>query len=201
MAGFGFVLLQDELRFGREGVSVTGTVVETVYFSGGEDGPSYSIRYEFVDPATGTRHSGESDVSEETYDTSTAGDPVEVTYLPAEPTKSRLGSPEPQLFIPFAVMGGGAIFLVIGGGLLLLTRYIRRNGAPSWVTISSRSGSRSETAFDEADHPFAALIGADDKAPPPAAERPPLTDTELRALDARLAPPAAAGSDEQAKPG
>ena len=140
-------------------------------------------------------------MSEETFDASTAGDPVEVTYLPAEPTKSRVGSPEPQLLIPLIVMGGGAIFLVVGGGLLLLTRHIRRHGAPSWVTISSGSGPRSERVFDEADHPFAALIGADDKAPPPAAERPPLTDAELRALDARLAPPSAASGDEQVKAG
>lgn len=193
-AVFGFVLLQDELRFGREGVSVSGTVIETVYFSGGEDGPSYSLRYEFVDPATGTRHFGQSDVSEETYDTSAAGDPVEITYLPAEPTKSRVGSPEPQLLIPLIVMGAAAIFFVVGGGMLLLTRYMRKHGTPSWVTISHGSDSSSDFGSDDgsnrAENPFAALIGADDKAPPPVANRPSLTDTELRALDARLAPPA-----------
>ena len=191
MAVFGFILLQDELRYGREGVSVSGTVIETVYFpGGGEDGPSYSIRYEFVDPATGTRHFGESDVSEEIFDSSASGDPVEVTYLPAEPTKSRVGSPEPQLLIPLLVMGGAAIFFLVGGGLLLLTRYMRRHGTPSWVTISngSDSGSHSFSHVDE--NPFAALIGADDKAPPPVADRPPLSEAELRAIDARLAPPA-----------
>jgi Protein of unknown function (DUF3592) len=192
-AVFGFVLLQDELRYGREGVSVTGTVVETIYFSGGEDGPSYEARYEFVDPATGTRHGGQSDIDESTFDRMTAGDPIEVTYLPAEPTKSRVGSPEPQLLIPLALFGMAAIFIIVGVGLLLLTRRLRSHGAPSWLTVSSGSGgtwnaSAASGSDDDADsNPLAAYF-ADDAAPAPAVPPVPMTEEELRALDARLAP-------------
>jgi hypothetical protein len=68
---------------------------------------------------------------------------------------------------------------------------------PSWITMSS--GSEPEPASEQArwrdatDNPLAALMG-DDAAPAPApqstaAERPLMTEAELRALDARLAPP------------
>lgn len=191
----GVVLLLDEIRYGNEGVSLQGTVLETVYFAGGgEDGPSYSIRYEYVDPATGTSHRGESDVSEETFEMTSAGEAIEVTYLPAEPAKSRVGSPEPQLFLPLVVFGMAAIFIVVGVGMILLTLRIRRHGVPSWVTISSGSTSDPEPEqqrWDDAtNNPLAAFIGDDAApAPPPAEQQPPMTDAELRALDARLAPP------------
>ena len=189
----GVFLLMDEIRYGNEGVALQGTVVETVYFAGGgEDGPSYSIRYEYVDPQTGTTHRGESDVSEEAFETTSAGESIEVTYLPAEPTKSRVGSPDPQLFLPLIVFGMAAIFVIVGVGMIALTLRIRRHGVPSWVTISSGSSPEPEQErWDDAtDNPFAALIGADDApAPPPAENRPPMTEAELRALDARLAPP------------
>jgi hypothetical protein len=138
LLGLGFVLLQDELRYGRDGVSVSGSVVEAVYHpGGGEDGPSYSIRYTYVDPATGSHLAGESDVSEEVFDAADPGEPIEVTYLPAEPSKSRVGSPEPQLFVPVAVMGGGVIFAVIGGGLLFLMRMFRSRSGPGWMQPAS----------------------------------------------------------------
>ena len=195
-AVIGVVLLLDEIRYGNEGVSITGVVVETIYSAGGgEDGPSYSIRYEFIDPATGMPYGGESDVSEETYDETTSGEAIEVTYLPADPTKSRVGSPEPQLFLPLIVFFMAAIFAVVGIGMLALTLRMRRHGVPSWITMSSGSVSEpkpeQERQWDATDNPFAALMG-DDAAPtptPPAEKAPPMTEAELRALDARLAPP------------
>jgi hypothetical protein len=196
----GLVLLRDELRYGSAGASVTGVVTDTIYHPGGGDtGPSYSVRYTYADPATGTGHQGESDVSEETFDTTATGDAIEVTYLPAEPTKSRVGSPEPQLLIPLIVMGGGGIFLVVGVGMLALTRYIRRNGTPSWVHVSSGSSDETPDADMRAilgsfGARFAgADAGADTDpraaAPPPAAPSRPTTEADLRALDARLTPP------------
>ncbi len=195
-AAVGVVLLMDELRFGREGVSVAGTVIETTYSAGaGENGPSWSIRYEYVDPATGTSHRGESDVDESTYESTTAGAEIEVTYLPAEPTKSRVGSPEPQLFVPVLVFGMAAIFVAVGVFMLILVRRIRSHGAPAWLTVTSGSGTAAAATWahddpddDEAqDNPLAAFL-SDDAAPPPTETRAPLTDAELRALDARLAP-------------
>ena len=192
-AVIGGVLLLDEIRYGNEGVSVQGTVIETRYFAGGgEDGPSYAIRYEFVDPVTGTSHRGESDVSEETFGATAAGEAIEVTYLPADPTRSRIGPPEPQLFLPLVVFGMAVIFIVVGAGMIALTLRMRRHGVPSWITISSGSGFQPARApapatDDETGNPFAALVGAA-PAPPPAEKPPPMTDAELRALDARLAP-------------
>ncbi len=195
-AAVGGFLLMDEVRYGREGVAVSGVVVETIYSAGaGENGPSYSIRYEFVDPATGTSYRGESDVDESIFDSTTAGEPIEVTYLPAEPTKSRVGSPEPQLFVPVLLFGMAAIFVAVGVFMLVLVRRLRSHGAPAWLTITSGSGAVAAASWvgDDAhdhgadDNPLAAFL-SDDAAAPPADTRPPLTAAELRALDARLAP-------------
>lgn len=182
-AGIGFSLHQDEQRYGREGVSVSGVVIETIYEPGtDDDGPSYSIRYEFVDPATGTRHGGESSVNEDEFYASDAGDPIEVTYLPVEPTKSRIGSPEPQLLVPLAVMGMGVIFSALGGGLLVLALAIRRRPSPS-----AESGKIAQVSHDTTSEPYALLVG--EEPPRPDAPDQPMSDAELRAIDARLAPP------------
>lgn len=198
---FGFVLLQDELRYGREGVSVTAVVTDTRYFpGGGDDGPSFEIRYSFVDPATGTSRAGQSDVDESTFDATSVGDAIEVTYLPADPNKSRVGSPDPQLLVPLAVLGGGALFTLVGVGLLILTHRIRRNGAPAWLQITS-AAIDAENAADAADaehvdstNPFATFMTAGPTGPVTAPPPPPdrtgdgqLTSDELSALDARLA--------------
>jgi hypothetical protein len=142
-------------------------------------------------------------VSEQTFESSAAGDPVEVTYLPAEPTKSRLGSPEPQLLIPLIVIGAGAIFAVVGTGLFALTLRIRKHGPPAWVHIStgaapdSSSDASSDTAPDPVIDPVAYFR---DEATLPVADRPPMSDAELRALDARLAPPGDEPSSERQPP-
>src|SRR5215213_3445080 len=139
--GFGAVLLQDELRFGTDGVPVTGTVLDTKYFSGGSDsGPSYTIVYTFIDPATGARHDGESDVEESVFDRAEPGQPIDITYLPANPQKSRVGSPDPQLLIPFAILGMGLLFIVVGGGMTLLARWQQRHGSVGFVTMSFGDG-------------------------------------------------------------
>jgi Protein of unknown function (DUF3592) len=189
-AAMGVVLFQDEQRFGREGVSVQGTVVDAVYHSGGEDGPSYSIRYEFVDPVTGVRHAGESDVDEAAYESASVGAPIEVTYIPAEPTKSRIGSPEPQLVIPFVVLGVGALFSVVGIGLVLLTVRMRRHGTPSWLHVTTGAAEEPEESGDRSMPDFMANFTSSDAAAPDPTPDKPLTETELRALDARLAPDA-----------
>lgn len=216
MAVLGFVLLQDELRYGSEGVSVSAVVTDTVYFpGGGDDGPSYELRYAFVDPATGVTHDGRSDVDETRFDRTSLGETIEVTYLPADPGKSRVGSPEPQLVIPLIIFGGAALFLVVGVGLLWLMRRIRRGGLPSWVTITSAAIAADPRAAADEDHDLTALpealaglFGAGSivtstsassasaaatstGAPPPAEPDRPLTQDELRAIDARLAPPSA----------
>jgi hypothetical protein len=191
----GFILLQDELRFGREGVAVAAIVTGTDRFSGGEDGPSYEVRYEFEDPLTGFHHFGRSDIDESTFDRTFVGDAVEVTYLPADPNKSRVGSPEPQLLIPLIIFGAAALFGVVGAGLLWLTIRIRRHGVPSWVTITSTEGAtQSGPAADDAAELPGALVGllggarpGADVAPSSAEPSRPLTTDEIRALDARLA--------------
>ena len=202
---FGFVLLQGELRFGSEGVAVIGVVTDTVYYAGGgEDGPSYEVRYQFIDPMTGRSHGGQSDVDESTFDATGTGDAIEVTYIPADPTKSRVGSPDPQLLVPFAVLGGGALFLIVGIGLLLLTRRIRRHGAPAWLQITSAAFDAEDASGDGDDllasNPFAAFMTGDAAAPragvaavqpepaPGPADDHKLTEDELSALDGRLAP-------------
>jgi hypothetical protein len=128
------------------------------------------------------------------------GDAIEVTYLPADPNKSRVGSPDPQLLVPLAVLGGGALFTLVGVGLLVLTYRIRRNGAPAWLQITS-AAIEAENAADAADaehpdstNPFAAFMTAGPTgpatAPSPAPDRTgdgQLTSDELSALDARLA--------------
>jgi hypothetical protein len=199
----GFVLLQEELRFGREGVPVAAVVTGTDRFSGGEDGPSYEVRYEFDDPLTGFHYFGRSDIDESTFDRTSVGDAVEVTYLPADPNKSRVGSPEPQLLIPLIVFGVAALFAIVGAGLLWLTIRIRRHGVPSWVTITSTaSATSSRAAADDLAELPGALVGLFGGARPEAGtgadagaasasaqpERA-LTTDELRALDARLAAP------------
>ena len=195
-----FVLLQEELRFGSDGVAVEAIVTGTDRFSGGEDGPSYELRYQFEDPQTGFSYFGRSDIDEATYDRTAVGDTVEVTYLPADPNRSRVGSPEPQLLIPLIVFGAAALFIVVGAGLLWLTIRIRRHGVPSWVTITSTAiAADPRAADDEGDTLPGALVGlfggttaAATAAPDTPEAKPldrPLIEEELRALDARLAPP------------
>lgn len=241
VVGLGVVMVLDELRYGSEGVAIQGTVLGTDYSSGGPDsGPSWSVEYEFVDPATGRTYAGETDVSEEVYDSTATGDRIEVTYVPADPAKSRVGPPEPQLVIPLIVVGAGLLFAVVGLGLLALTRWLRSNRPPSWVHIGDDSMSvmppqlagtpfaglfaaaaaaqarAVEQASQEAGHAAgqhaghahaglvgqvhpddltaAARVGADGDEPvAPVANTASMdgttTDDELRALDARLAPP------------
>ncbi len=211
-AVLGFVLLQDELRFGREGVAVQAVVTGTDRFSGGEDGPSYELRYQFDDPLTGFSHFGRSDIDQSTYERTSVGDGVEVTYLPADPNRSRVGSTEPQLLIPMVVFGVAALFVVVGGGMLWLAIRIRRHGVPSWVTITSTAiatdpGDASDDDREDLPSALAGLFGATSgslgsagalgshvapagEATPPTLEPDgPLTPDALRALDARLAPP------------
>lgn len=210
--GVGVVLLQDELRFGSEGVSAAGTVLDTIYHpGGGEDGPTYSIRYEFVDSATGTRQAGESDVSEEAFDAASAGDPIEVTYLPAQPTKSRVGSPEPQLFVPAIMFGAALLFIVVGAGFLIAMRWMRSNGGSGamWMGIGSGVDDDDDDLDEGASAMVLGMLGMGDlaaaaRATPmpdgsaayveptegtPPEPHQPTTEAELRALDARLAPP------------
>lgn len=197
-AVIGFVLLQDELRFGREGVAVQAVVTGTDRFSGGEDGPSYEVRYQFDNPETGFSSFGRSDIDESTYDRTSVGDPIEVTYLPVDPNKSRVGSPEPQLLIPLVVFGAAALFAVVGAGMLWLAIRIRRKGVPSWVTITSTAIATDPRAAADADGEElpGALVGLFGSAGPATAatgpsDEPdrPLTTDELRALDPRLAAP------------
>jgi hypothetical protein len=194
----GFVLLRDELRFGSEGVSVVAVVTDAIYHpGGGEDGPTFELRYAFVDPATGRSHDGQSDVGEDTFDATEIGEQIEVTYLPDDPNKSRVGSPDPQLLVPAAVLGGGALFSLVGVGLLVLTWRIRRHGAPAWLTITSAAVEAENDGDDvSASNPFAVFMADDAPSarPAQAPQQAPrktdekLTEDQLRALDARLAP-------------
>jgi len=127
---FGFVLLLDELRLSNEGVTTTAVVVEKDYSPGGGDsGPSYELGYEFAPAGSTTNQHGSSDVSEEMYDATPLGAAVEVTYLPSDPTKSRVGSTDPQLFVSLMVLGGGLVFLVVGGAMLVIVPRMRRRVA------------------------------------------------------------------------
>lgn len=216
-AGVGVTILLEELRYGSDGVAVTGTVTDLDYRPGsGDDGPTFTIRYGFTDPSGVERH-GATDVGEQEFDAVTIGGPVQVTYLPAEPTKHRVGSPEPQLIVPVAFIGGGLLFAVIGGGLLVFVRAMRRNQLPSWVQVASESADDSaDPSPAQVSAALAQIFGgtalasavpgepATAAAAPtatPAAPETPLTEAELRALDARFAPPApspqAPGVDER----
>jgi hypothetical protein len=200
----GVTMVRDELRFGSEGVSVAGTVTDKDYSPGsGDSGPSYTIRYEFTDPATGTPYYGATDVSEEAWDAAAIGRPIEVTYLPAQPTTSRIGSTDPQLLIPLVVVGAGALFAVIGLGVLVVTWRIRKHGVPSWIQVENESSGTSDASQADAMREIFGRLGvasvaaatpagpSTGSAPVGASAEPagPLTEDELRALDARLAPP------------
>jgi hypothetical protein len=138
----GFVLFQGEQQYGREGAMVEGTVLDKAYDPGDdEESPSYHLRYEFLDPATGQRHGGSGSVSAATYSSMRVGDTVHVTYLPADPGRNRLGSPEPQLLMPMMVMGIGAIFALAGPLLIATSLRARRLRARATATGTSTPGS------------------------------------------------------------
>jgi hypothetical protein len=197
-AVLGITMVRDELRFGSEGVSIAGSVTDKDYSPGsGDSGPSYTIRYQFTDPATGRPYYGATDVSEDAYDEASIGSQIEVTYLPLEPTKSRIGSPEPQLMIPFIVLGAGGLFALIGVGMLVVTWRIRKHGLPAWIQVENESTESSDASQADAMREIFGSLGmaraaaATPAATPVAAAEPdrPITEDDLRALDAKLAPP------------
>lgn len=206
-AVLGITMVSDELRFGGEGVSVAGTVTDKDYSSGsGDSGPTFTIRYAFIDPATATEHYGATDVSEDVYDQASIGSPIEVTYLPVEPAKSRIGSTDPQLIIPFVVVGAGAFFALIGVVALVVAWRIRRHGVPSWIQVVDEASASSGTTEGEGLREIfgsLGMAGASASVAPAtgaAAAAAPLTEDELRALDARLAPPTAPPTAPPADP-
>ena len=193
-AGIGGVIAMDELRYGSDGVAVVGTVTDLDFRPGsGDDSDTWTIRYQFTDTAGFERY-GFTDVSEDTFEAAALGGPIEITFLPAESGKNRVGSPDPQLLLPVVFIGAGLLFAAIGVGLLFLVRAMKRNQLPAWVQVTTEGD-------DEPDLQAAAALGkliggtgiasaiAPGPEPAPALQAAPLTEDELRALDARLAPP------------
>ncbi len=137
VAGVGIV--RDELRLSSDGVSIDA-VVERAYVNmgSGDDADTYWIAYSFT-TAAGVPVTARSQVDWDAYRRVAPGVPVQVSYLPADPSTSRVGPPEFQPFPALFVVGIGALFTGVGVAITL-TAFRRRRLAASATSGEPTAG-------------------------------------------------------------
>lgn len=140
----GLHMLRTESRFGEEAVSVQGTVLTRDIHRGrntnGGSSTRYEVSYRFTADDRTFEHRDEVDV--QTWEALTERGPVEVQYLPDDPTQSRI-SGETDRVGSLLMSGLGGFFAVAGGLIvaydlrrLLLRARLQREGVSADATVT-----------------------------------------------------------------
>ena len=147
------------VKFWVNGTRVTGTVVSKRASALGPSAPApalfalgkritYSLQYQYTDHG-GATHTGWADVSRTNYDKATAGDPIEILYLPENPGRSMpvlLATGAPLWVLGALAFSGGVAYCV--WGVLSTFRLINRLTYLTWAgtavraTVTKRPGRR-----------------------------------------------------------
>lgn len=127
-ASVGWFTLEKEIEYKTNGVQVEATVlskkIETSTSSGNSHSSSYIVRYRFT-PEGGTELESAGTVTRELYDSLEEGDPIAISYIAKEPTRSRaVQSGELTFGLVFICVGG--VISLVGIGLLAFEIKARR---------------------------------------------------------------------------
>lgn len=122
----GYSFLQDEIRYEKESVVTTGTLLskDTTQStdSDGHSSTHYVASYEFKD-AQGELIKGESNIEYERWNSLNVNQQVEIQYLKGESSKNRINQ-ETSFVIPYIFGGVGGISFLFGALFVIL--YFRK---------------------------------------------------------------------------
>jgi hypothetical protein len=140
----GLHMLWTESRFGEEAVSVWGTVLTRDIHRGrstnGGSSTRYEVGYRFTADDRTFEQRGQVDV--QTWEALTERGPVEVQYLPDDPTQSRIAGQTDR--VGALLMSGLGGFFAVAGGLIvaydvqrrLQRARLRREGVSADATVT-----------------------------------------------------------------
>lgn len=140
----GLHMFRTESRFGEEAVSVQGMVLTRDIYRGrstnGGSSTRHEVSYRFT--ADGRTFEQRDNVNVRTWEGLTERGPVEVQYLPDDPTQSRIAG-ESDRIGPFLMGGLGGFFAVAGGLIVaydlrrrLLRARLQREGVSADATVT-----------------------------------------------------------------
>ena len=123
----GYYSLKTEQEYEANGRTATGTILGKRIEERWENDSStenrsrtkrihYYINYEFSPPETGTTES-ESSVSYKTYDEAEQGKPIEIQYLPSDPSNNRVAK-NPEYVVAIVFIGIGSLVILAASFLL-----------------------------------------------------------------------------------
>lgn len=123
----GYSFLQDEIRYEKESVVTTGTLLSKNTTqstdSDGHTSTHYVANYEFKD-LQGETIQGESNIERDRWNELIINQPVEIQYVKGSTSKNRIKQ-EPSYVLSYIFCGiGGFAFLL---GVVFMTIYIRKN--------------------------------------------------------------------------